>query len=150
MKVAKTKRIFKKIGELLEIRAIERNIGLLLDRPIALDTIVFDDIDSLLGFAEFFKKNMSQFGFRYTDDESIMAGMVMSVIGGLDKVDEDIKLHAGPHAVGLAADRRRYAANRRQGRRSPPRAEPRQRPCAAQSSSGRGYTAHRGRFRHRS
>ena len=90
MKVAKTKRIFKKIGELLEIRAIERNIGLLLDRPIALDTIVFDDIDSLLGFAEFFKKNMSQFGFRYTDDESIMAGMVMSVIGGLDKVGESL------------------------------------------------------------
>ena len=49
-----------------------------LSAPVSVDEIIFEELDKLLSYAESFRQQMEQNGLHYTEDQSVIAAMVMS------------------------------------------------------------------------
>ena len=79
MEVTATYRITEKVKAHFAMRQLEQlvNVAFL---PFAMREIIIDDIDYIFGCAERFQKQMSDNGFSYTKDESVIASIILNYI----------------------------------------------------------------------
>ena len=74
-----TRRINKRIMELLQIRQLNITLGCFLAMPIS-EEIVFEEADNLEKFTEEFKQRMAEANIYYSDDEALIGSMLYSLL----------------------------------------------------------------------
>lgn len=80
MKVANTRKVNNRIIQFMSREQLNNTIGMVLSAPVSMDEIIFEEPAKLLSYAESFRRDMSKNGLSYSEDESVIASMVMSVI----------------------------------------------------------------------
>ncbi len=82
MKIKNTRNIQRRIQYYSERRKLNTVIGITLFYPLSVGEIVFDEPAKLLSFANQFQNEMARDKIYYTEDQAIVASMVMNVLGG--------------------------------------------------------------------
>ena len=80
MKVANTRKVNDRIIQFMSREQLNNTIGMTLSAPVSMDDIIFEEPAKLLSYAESFRRDMAKNGLSYSEDESVIASMVMSVI----------------------------------------------------------------------
>ena len=80
MKVANTRKVNERIVQYMSREQLNSLLGMGLSAPVSVDEIIFEEPDKLLSYAESFRQQMEQNGLHYTEDQSVIAAMVMSVL----------------------------------------------------------------------
>lgn len=80
MKVANTRKVNERIIQYMSREQLNSLLGMGLSAPVSVDEIIFEEPAKLLSYAERFRSNMKQNGLHYTEDQSVIASMVMSVL----------------------------------------------------------------------
>ena len=80
MKVANTRKVNERIVQYMSREQLNSLLGMGLSAPVSFDEIIFEEPDKLLSYAESFRQQMEQNGLHYTEDQSVIAAMVMSVL----------------------------------------------------------------------
>ena len=80
MKVANTRKVNERIVQYMSREQLNSLLGMGLSAPVSVDEIIFEEPAKLLSYAERFRSNMKQNGLHYTEDQSVIASMVMSVL----------------------------------------------------------------------
>ena len=80
MKVANTRKVNERIVQYMSREQLNSLLGMGLSTPVSVDEIIFEEPNKLLSYAEFFRKQMNSNGVHYTEDQSVIAAMVMSVL----------------------------------------------------------------------
>lgn len=79
MKVLNSRRIQERVAQYFAREQLNALIGESLSAPVSLDEIVFDDPGHLHDFAEKFRGEMNKNHVEYTEDEALIASMILSV-----------------------------------------------------------------------
>lgn len=82
MKVANTRKINERIMQYMSREQLNNLLGMGLNLPICTDEITFEDPCDLLSYAAHFRSSMKRDEIIYTEDQSVIASMVMSVLEG--------------------------------------------------------------------
>ncbi len=61
---------------------LNNTLGMILSGPISMDEITYSEQDKLLSAAESLRQKMTKKGFSYTEDQAIIASMIMGVMKG--------------------------------------------------------------------
>ena len=80
MKVANTRKVNERIVQYMSREQLNSLLGMGLSAPVSVDEIIFEEPDKLLSYAESFRQQMEQNGLHYTEDQAVIAAMVMSVL----------------------------------------------------------------------
>ena len=80
MKVKNTRKIHKRIQYYAEHRKLNTALGIALSYPISTEEIVFDVPAKLLSFASLLRNTMAEGEIYYTEDQAIIATMVMDLL----------------------------------------------------------------------
>lgn len=80
MKVANTRKVNERIIQYMSREQLNSLLGMGLSAPVSFDEIIFEEPDKLLSYAESFRQQMEQNGLHYTEEQSVIAAMVMSVL----------------------------------------------------------------------
>lgn len=79
MKVANTRKVNERISEYIKREQLNALIGTGLAAPVSVEQIVFEDSDDLKAHASNLQDRMKKNGINYTEDQSLIATMVMTV-----------------------------------------------------------------------
>lgn len=80
MKIQNTRKVNERIIQFMSREQLNNTIGMALSASVSMDEIIFEEPAKLLSYAESFRRDMLKNGLSYSEDESIIASMVMSVI----------------------------------------------------------------------
>ena len=80
MKVANTRKVNERIVQFMSREQLNSLIGMGLSAPVSVDEIIFEEPAKLEAYSSTFRTDMQKNGINYTEDQSLIAAMVMSVI----------------------------------------------------------------------
>lgn len=80
MKVANTRKVNERIVQFMNREQLNSLIGMGLSFPVSVDEIIFEEPAKLEAYSSTFRTDMLKNGINYTEDQSLIAVMVMSVI----------------------------------------------------------------------
>ena len=80
MKVANTRKVNERIVQFMSREQLNSLIGMSLSAPVSVDEIIFEEPAKLESYSSTFRTDMKKNGINYTEDQSLIAAMVMSVI----------------------------------------------------------------------
>ena len=80
MKVANTRKVNERIVQFMSREQLNILIGMSLSAPVSVDEIIFEEPAKLESYSSTFRTDMQKNGINYTEDQSLIAAMVMSVI----------------------------------------------------------------------
>lgn len=80
MKVANTRKVNERIVQFMSREQLNNLIGMGLSAPVSVDEIIFEEPAKLESYSSTFRTDMRKNGINYTEDQSLIAAMVMSVL----------------------------------------------------------------------
>lgn len=80
MYIKNSKKILERIQDYQSIRQLDHMIGLLISAPVSVDQIYFESPVFVDDYADKFRNSMRDKGVLYSQDESTIAAMIMSVL----------------------------------------------------------------------
>lgn len=88
MKVVNTRKVNDRIIQYMSREQLNSLLGMSLSAPVSMDEIIFEEPAKLESYAASFRASMKQDNVDYTEEQSLIASMIMSV---LDETTGDIQ-----------------------------------------------------------